>query len=133
VAAFDDWMTSRPGEAREQLQVLERLAADGCAAAGENDAEAFLAAVAAYGSRLEILGNSIGAAIVTREHREVAVNAEQCGVVYKVSGAGGGDLGIAFSADRDALTAFKESVRDRYRVVDFDLDESGLSIEELEV
>jgi phosphomevalonate kinase len=130
VAAYDDWRSARPTEAAEQLQALERIAVDGCAAARGNDAEQFLTAVAAYGQRLEVLGECIGAEIVTGEHREIAGFAKQYGVVYKVSGAGGGDLGIALSADPEALAAFKEAVRVKYRVVDFRLDTAGLSVEE---
>ncbi len=130
VAAYNDWRTARPTEAAEQLQALERIAAEGCAAARGNDAEQFLTAVAAYGPRLEVLGECIGAEIVTGEHREVAGYAKRFDVVYKVSGAGGGDLGIALSADPEALAAFKEAVRVKYRVVDFRLDTAGLSVEE---
>ena len=132
VAAFNRWVVARPSDASEQLQVLEQLAIAGCAAAGENDAEAFLATVADYGRRLAILGDSIGAEIVTGEHRDVIRIAKKCGVIYKVSGAGGGDLGVAFSVDDDALAAFKDAVRKKYRIVDFCLDETGLRIEELE-
>jgi phosphomevalonate kinase len=132
VAVFNDWMAARPREAREQLQILTQLAEDGCAAVDENDADAFLAAVAAYGVCLEVLGDSIGVAIVTDEHRELAGHAEKFGVIYKVSGAGGGDLGVAFSVDDDALAAFKNAAQEKYKVVDFRLDESGLSVEELE-
>ena len=130
VAAYRDWRTARPTEAAEQLQPLERIAEDGCAAVRENDADEFLTAVGAYGERLEVLGECIGAEIMTGEHREVAGYAKQSGVVYKVSGAGGGDLGIAFSANPGALAAFKEAVRVRYRVVDFHVETAGLTVEE---
>ena len=130
VAAFDDWRAERPAEANEQLRLLEQLSADGCAAAGENDADEFLTAVAAYGRGLEVLGESIGRAIVTVEHRDVFGIAERCGVVYKVSGAGGGDLGLAFSTDPEALAAFKDAIQGMYRVVDFCVDATGLSVEE---
>ncbi len=130
VAAYNDWRTARPTDAAEQFLPLERIAEDGCAAVRENDAEEFLKAVAAYGQRLEILGECIGAEIVTGEHREVAGHAKQFGVVYKVSGAGGGDLGIALSADPEALSAFKEAVRREYPVVDFRVETVGLSVEE---
>lgn len=130
VAAYGDWRTARPVEAAEQLQLLEHVAEQGCAAVRENDADEFLAAVAAYGERLDVLGECIGAEIMTREHHEVAGDAKQCGVVYKVSGAGGGDLGIALSADPDALAAFKEAVRVKYRVVDFHVETAGLTVEE---
>jgi phosphomevalonate kinase len=130
VATYSDWRTARPTEAAEQLRPLERIAEDGCAAVRENDADEFLTAVAAYGQRLEVLGKCIGAEIVTREHREVAGHAKRSGVVYKVSGAGGGDLGIALSADPEALAAFRRAVRVKYRVVDFRVETAGLSVEE---
>lgn len=132
VGAFNNWVTSRPKGAREQLQVLGQLAVDGCAAASENKADEFLQAVSDYGARLEDLGRHIGAEIVTAEHRELVVKAAKFDVVYKVSGAGGGDLGIALSADQDALTAFCAAVEDKYQVVDFCPDKTGLRVEELE-
>jgi phosphomevalonate kinase len=130
VSVFDDWRVAKPAEADRQLQALERISADGCAAAREDDADEFLTAVAGYGQRLEDLGRSMGAEIVTAEHREIARHAKRFGVAYKVSGAGGGDLGIAFSADPEALAAFKEAAGEKYGVVEFRVDTTGLSIEE---
>jgi len=130
VSMFDDWRVAQPAEADRQLQALERISADGCAAAREDDADEFLAAIAAYGQRLDDLGRSMGAGIVTAEHREIARHAKRFGVAYKVSGAGGGDLGVAFSADPEALAAFKEAAGEKYGVVEFRVDTTGLSIEE---
>ena len=47
-----------------------------------------------------------------------------------VSGAGGGDLGVAFSADPEALAAFKEAAGEKYGVVELRVDTTGLSLEE---
>jgi phosphomevalonate kinase len=132
VAAFNDWVAARPDDAREQLKVLEQLTVNGCAAASENEAGAFLRAVSEYGARLGDLGERIGTEIVTAEHRELAASAARFGVAYKVSGAGGGDLGIALSADQDALAAFSAAVEGKYQVIDFCPDETGLRVEELE-
>lgn len=132
VAAFDAWLVERPTEAKEKLQALKRVSAQGCVAARENDANALLVAISEYGTQLRDLGEQIGAEIVTAEHRELTRNAAEYGVVYKVSGAGGGDLGIAFSTDSDALDAFCVSVKDKYAIVDLHMDETGLSVEELE-
>jgi hypothetical protein len=52
-------------------------------------------------------------------------------VAYKVSGAGGGDLGLACSADPDALAAFTKSVTDRgFSVIKVSLAEHGLVVGE---
>ena len=67
-------------------------------AAGD-DAAGWLEAIAAYGRGLQELGVAIGADIVTAEHREIGEDARRHGVAYKVSGAGGGDLGLACAAD----------------------------------
>ena len=68
---------------------------------------------------------------VTARHREVLQIAERFGVAYKVSGAGGGDLGLAFSAEPEALDWFRGAVRERgFHVADFGLDRQGLVVEE---
>jgi phosphomevalonate kinase len=114
--------------------LFRRLAATaeaGCAAAGGNDASAFVDAFAEYGRVLQNLGVAIGAEIVTAEHRQIGAHAERLGVAYKVSGAGGGDLGLACAVDPLALAAFKQSVTDRgFRVIDVFLAEHGLVVEE---
>jgi mevalonate kinase len=53
-------------------------------------------------------------------------------VAYKVSGAGGGDLGFACALDRDALAAFETAVREHgFRVLKLGLAGRGLTVNEL--
>ena len=78
---------------------------------------------------MERLGGAIGADIVTAEHREIGVEARRHGVAYKVSGAGGGDLGVACAADVEALDAFRKSVANRgFRVINVSLADHGLQV-----
>jgi phosphomevalonate kinase len=108
---------------------LTALAEAGCAALTGNDAAAWLEAFAAYGRGLQELGEAIGVDIVTAEHREIGVEARRHGVAYKVSGAGGGDLGLACASDAEALVAFRKSVGDRgFRVINVSLAEHGLQV-----
>jgi len=131
VERFAAWRKAEPGAARALLDVLESLAREGCLAARRNDAAAFLTAVGEYGVQLERLGAAIGRAIVTREHGEIGMLAREYGVTYKVSGAGGGDLGLAFSSDAEALGAFGRAIRaTRYRWIDLKADPAGLVVEE---
>jgi phosphomevalonate kinase len=130
VAHYRAWRRDRPGEAAAMLRRLTELAEAGCAAAQGDDAAAFLAVFADYGRALQTLGESIGADIVTAEHREIGEHARQFGVAYKVSGAGGGDLGLACAADSAALAAFVQSVTNRgFRVIKVSLADRGLSVE----
>jgi phosphomevalonate kinase len=107
------------------------VAEAGCAAARGDDAAAFVASLADYGRGLAALGEAIGAEIVTAEHRQIGEHASKFGVAYKVSGAGGGDLGLACAIESAALAAFVQSVTDRgFRVIKVSLAESGLTVEQ---
>jgi phosphomevalonate kinase len=131
VARYRAWKAADPAAAAQQLARLRRVAEAGCAAARGNDAAGLLEAVAEYGRALGELGGAIGAPIVTAEHREIGAEAARHGVAYKVSGAGGGDVGIAMAVDASALAAFGKTVGARgYRVIDFALAEQGLVVEE---
>ena len=134
VAHYRAWRQDRPEQAAAMLARLTTLAEAGCAAARGDEAAAFVRAFAAYGRGLAALGEAMGAEIVTAEHRQVGDEADRFGVAYKVSGAGGGDLGLACAADRDALAAFAKSVGDKgFRVIEVSLAERGLTVERRDV
>jgi phosphomevalonate kinase len=130
IAHYRAWRRDRPDVAAGLLRRLTALAEAGCAAARGDDAAAWLEAFAAYGRGLQDLGDAIGANIVTAAHRQIADEALRHGVAYKVSGAGGGDLGLACAADAEALVAFTKRVSDRgFRVINVSLAEHGLRVE----
>jgi phosphomevalonate kinase len=129
VAHYRAWRRDRPQQAAAMQRRLTRLAEDGCAAAIGGQADAFMASLAEYGHALQSLGEAIGAEIVTAEHREIGEHARSFGVAYKVSGAGGGDLGLACAADSGALRAFMRSVTSRgFRVIRVSLADHGLTV-----
>jgi phosphomevalonate kinase len=132
LAHFRAFQAARPAEAAQLLRRLSATAEAGCAAARGGAAHAFVEAIADYGRGLRDLGEAIGADIVTAEHRQIGEHARRFGVAYKVSGAGGGDLGLACALDKGALDAFKASVRERgFRVIELGLAERGLTVNEL--
>jgi phosphomevalonate kinase len=131
IGFFQAFQSSEPRRSAALLDRLRATAEAGCAAARGDDAAAFIAAIADYGRGLSELGDAMGAEIVTAEHREIGAEAGRYGVAYKVSGAGGGDVGLAVAADADALVRFGASVaRKGFRVIDFRLAEHGLTVEE---
>jgi phosphomevalonate kinase len=132
VAHFRAFQAARPAEAAALLRRLSATAEAGCAAVRGGAADGFIEAVAEYGRGLASLGEAIGADIVTAEHRQIGEHARRHGVAYKVSGAGGGDLGLACALDEGALEAFKASVRERgFRVIELGLAERGLTVNEV--
>jgi phosphomevalonate kinase len=131
VARYRAWRTSHPGDAAAMQQNLAAVAAAGCAAARGDDAVGFVESIGEYGRALQNLGVAIGTEIVTVEHRRIGELARRHGVAYKVSGAGGGDLGIACALDRDALASFRQAVgRHEFQAIDIRPAEHGLTIDE---
>jgi phosphomevalonate kinase len=130
VGQYRAWRTRRPREATALVRRLTALAEAGCAALeGTNAAAEWLEAFAAYGRGLQELGEAIGTDLVTAEHREIGAQARRHGVAYKISGAGGGDLGLACAADSERLEAFRKSVADRgFRVINVSLADHGLQV-----
>jgi phosphomevalonate kinase len=132
VAHYRDWKAARPAAAAAMLRRLSAAAEAGCAAARGEAADAFVEAIADYGRGLRDLGVAIGADIVTAEHRQIGEHARRHGVAYKVSGAGGGDLGLACARDRAALAAFEAAVREQgFRVLGLGVAEHGVTVNEL--
>jgi phosphomevalonate kinase len=131
VEQFERWRSARSAGSGLLVEALKDASEAGCAAAREGDARGFLAAVERYGDLLDELGRSIGREIVTAHHHEVGALARRYGVAYKTSGAGGGDLGIAFCEDQSALGAFGVAVKSAgFDWVELGIDQDGLIIEE---
>jgi len=73
--------------------------------------EAILAALQEYAAAWRELDRSAGLGVFSREHRLLEGLARAADCVYKPSGSGGGDCGLAFSADQGKLTALREAAR----------------------
>jgi phosphomevalonate kinase len=130
VARYRAWRAGHPKEAASMQQNLAAIAGAGCAAARGDDAAAFVESIGEYGRALQNLGVAIGTEIVTAEHRRIGELARQHGVAYKVSGAGGGDLGLACALDRDALASFTVAVkRLEFQTIDIRVAEHGLRVD----
>lgn len=131
LARYRAWQAARPAEATALFGRLRGLAEAGIAALTAHDAAAWLEAFSGYGLGLQELGGAIGAEIVTAEHRRIGEEAQRFGVAYKVSGAGGGDLGLACAADDATLAAFTKSVANRgFRVINVSPAEHGLVVQD---
>ena len=73
-------------------------------------------------------GHQLG--IFAAGHAELAGKSKGSDVVYKPCGAGGGDLGIAVSADRSALDAFLGTASDHgFERIDLAIDTTGVVVE----
>lgn len=73
------------------------------------DAPEPLPALRDYVTLLEDLDQAAGLGIFSPDHRRLAQLAIDAGVVYKPCGAGGGDIGAAFTTDANAAARFAQT------------------------
>ncbi len=94
---------------------------------GNGDAEALLAAYSRYVEVLRQFSNDHDLGVFDGGHDELSRAAEAVGVIYKPCGAGGGDVGIALSADSGRLEDFARPYASR--VLNCGLDLRGAAME----
>lgn len=124
-----EWRASAPSRYRASLRALVASSEAAARAVEVDDAVALLGALADFADQLARLGRDSGIDIVSAEHRAITAVAARCGVTYKSCGAGGGDLGIALTAEAERIDAFRQAVTAAgFRVLDLNLDRGGLRV-----
>jgi phosphomevalonate kinase len=90
-------------------------------------ADLLLSAIEDYGDRLRGLQDFSHIPIFSPEHKQLKELASRLGLVYKPSGAGGGDLGLALGTDPGALAQFaRQAELLGFRCPDLRLEKEGL-------
>jgi phosphomevalonate kinase len=105
-----DFAADNPAQYTEDLAQLTRLARNAQAALA--DRTVFLRLVDDYFTALADLDAHAGAGIVTERHRQLRAVAAREGGVFKTSGAGGGDVGLAFSASGEPAERLGRALSD---------------------
>jgi phosphomevalonate kinase len=83
-----------------------------------------------YGHAMGALGEAADAPIVERSLRRVAALAREAGGAAKPSGAGGGDVAVAFFASRAAAQRFERACRAaNIQILDLEIDPEGVRLE----
>ncbi|MYA18136.1 MAG: hypothetical protein F4Z28_15955 [Gammaproteobacteria bacterium] len=100
---FDTWRQRGATASLERLAAAAREVVD-CTL----HPDTFLDALGEYTDLLERFAQSSRIGIFGPGHRRARTLSSRVGVVYKPCGAGGGDTGMAVSADIHAVQAFKE-------------------------
>ncbi len=109
IGAVNALQARAPERATSLIDTLSEQSEAGVRAFESGDPQAFLRCVESFREALSALGKAAHIAIVSDSHRQKEAVACRSGAVYKPSGAGGGDIGVAFWADagaapfRDAL------------------------------
>jgi len=107
---FNRYCEREAMDANKRICELGEISRHGISALKEKNHSAFLDALNAYGQGLDRLGRIAEVPIVEEDHQRISGIADDCNVVYKVSGAGGGDLGFAVCQTKADLDDFKKGV-----------------------
>ncbi|MEO0574922.1 MAG: hypothetical protein AAF004_05615 [Pseudomonadota bacterium] len=121
VTRFQHWLDDARG-----TQPVDTLAADAAQVATawrSGDVNGVLSALSAFTTTMLQIDSLAGLDYTDGGHAQLLPVAEQCGVVYKPCGAGGGDFGVALSASASALDAFAAEAGK----LGFDLPDMGLT------
>ncbi len=94
-------------------QMLVTAATTAAAAWGSGEAARALEASRAFRDALRDFDNAGIGSIFTAGHDALAALGDELGVIYKPSGAGGGDCGIALAVDADRLGRFSAAAVSR--------------------
>ncbi|MFU8876607.1 MAG: mevalonate kinase, partial [Wenzhouxiangellaceae bacterium] len=126
VRRFSDWRASS-AESGQWMAQLSSIARRACRMnAGEGE---LLSALGDYAKVLAAMAAAAGLEIVTPAHARLARLAEECGVVYKSCGAGGGDLGIAVADNAAGLQAFLGRIEEKHGVALESATSDGVKLE----
>ena len=74
------------------------------------DVDLIIDLLRAYDVQIKKLDKTGGIGIYTKMHVDIQNIASRHNVFYKPSGAGGGDIGLAFSSSLDALSDFSDGI-----------------------
>lgn len=113
------WRRRQQRAYERHVATLTSVAEAAIAAATRRDLAGFQGAVRDYALALENLGAAASLPIVSPVHKRIERLARTHGLTYKPSGAGGGDVGVAFGEDPRAALRFREALdREGFLVVD---------------
>ncbi len=115
---------------RKLFGELSELSITGCKEFAEKNSSGFLETIRSYYKKMIEIGNCINTPVVSPEHRKIADLVYDFGAVYKPSGAGGGDLGIAIVRGADELTNLASLIRKSgFEIVHLKMGAQGIQIE----
>ena len=128
LAKYHAWRNGTQPPALTRLLDAAHEAAH-CVADCTVTAETFVAALGDYAAALERFDRAADIGVFGAAHRQARALAASCGVVYKPCGAGGGDMGVAASADGERLAVFRQALGDTdLTLVDMELDANGVVV-----
>lgn len=127
VQKVQEFKSREPAEYQEILRQMAQTSEQGCRAFSGGQVEQFLNSVREYYRLMARLGNQSSAPIISEVHQRLAEIVEAAGGVYKPSGAGGGDLGIAFAASEGIIPEIKQRLnKTSFQAISLSVAQNGV-------
>lgn len=105
------------------LENMAEVATEGCEAFAAGDATRFTKVVPRYLEQEERLGAACGIDIISPSHRNLKDLITRAGGVYKPSGAGGGDIGVAFTDNEEIHSRIRKVLQQSpYQILDIEVE-----------
>lgn len=125
VLLFQDWLSAQSESTADRIKDASEAVVESVARAAD-----FLDALRYFIEIQEFIDSGSRIGIWGPQHRAMKSLANQEGVLYKPSGAGGGDIGLAISTDLDALDRLVESAEKMgLREIDAQIEDAGVRLE----
>jgi mevalonate kinase len=130
LSQFESYRQRDSGGFERHMAQLRRFAESAYTAwAGGGPAAEIMTALAAYDEALRAMDHDGAIGIGTATHDALRSLSTEHGAVYKTSGAGGGDFGLAFSDSRTTADSLRAAFREAgYRVLEKFTGVTGLTI-----
>ena len=114
---------------RKIMQQMMELANSGCSFYQQGDVKNFMTVIQDYFGALDELGKASAIPIISQTHRHLAELVQKSGGVYKPSGAGGGDLGIAFGDSSGTNEKIREALdKNGYKIIPLKVANRGVHL-----
>jgi phosphomevalonate kinase len=124
------WRSTHAADYDRHLDELTAIAEAAVEAVRAGRAADLMACAARYALALEVFGTACGLEIFSLAHRQLAALLHDSGVAYKPCGAGGGDFGMVFALDPQALEKARRRIDEAgFRCVALELEGDGLNLE----
>ena len=133
VRSVDALKESSPQVFDNIMNALIECSEKGCTSYVQKDKVTFFNSIREFNRILSDLGDKSNTPILSDAHRKLIDLISETNGVYKPSGAGGGDIGVAFCDSMDTVENVKRILKETdFQVLDFDITDEGVSVFEID-
>lgn len=129
VRSVNTFKENNPAAYNSIITKMTDLSKEGVKTFGAGDTNAFLQVISDYTECERELGNQSGTEIMSEVHEEIYSIVKNQGGTYKPSGAGGGDIGIAFCSDQETMNKIKRAIENSvFDLMNLEVQPEGIQI-----